>query len=156
VSLVDFSLRPAVSEDFAAIRALIHAVHINPTGLDWRHFYIAESKQGKLMGCGQIKHHRDGSSELASIAVWKEYRGAGLARAIINKLLASTETRPLFLMCRTRLGPLYEKFGFRPVEYEEMPVYFKRIKRLERVFNKAAASDDRLLVMRLDGSGGHL
>ncbi len=148
--MADFSLRPAAKADFPAIRRLIHEVNINPTGLDWRRFLLAVSAENELLGCGQIKPHGDGSIELASIAVRKEARGQGIARAVIEELLTREATRPVYLMCRARLEPLYEKFGFRTIAFDEMPRYFKSISRAERIFNKDADPLDRLRVMRLD------
>jgi len=148
--LAEFTLRPAVQADFPAIRMLIHAVHINPMGLDWRHFLVAVIPEGTLLACGQIKPHTDGSRELASIAVQMTARGQGLARAIIEALLAREKQRPLYLMCRARLEPLYIKFGFRAIKRAEMPPYFQRISRAERIFNSKAQPQDRLSVMRLD------
>jgi N-acetylglutamate synthase-like GNAT family acetyltransferase len=147
--LVDFKVREATRKDFPAIRGLIHDVHINPTGLDWRHFLVAMTQENSLLGCGQIKTHFDGSRELASVAVREQARGQGIARAIIEALLARQTNRPLFLMCRSRLEPLYEKFGFRTIDLKDMPVYFQRVKRAERIFNSMAQAEDRLSVMRL-------
>lgn len=144
-------LRQATREDQAAIRRLIHDVQINPTGLKWNRFLVAVTPENKLVGCGQIKSHTDGSNELASIAVREHARGRGISRMIIEKLLAQDDRRPLYLMCRTRLGPLYEKFGFQAIDQDEMPLYFQRISRAERIFNKNARHEDRLLIMRLNG-----
>jgi N-acetylglutamate synthase-like GNAT family acetyltransferase len=148
--LVEFTIRRAVEGDYQAIRSLIHAVQINPMGLDWRRFQVAVTSGNSLLGCGQIKPHGDGSRELASIAVREGYRGQGLARAIIDDLLRLDSQRPLYLMCRARLRPLYNKFGFHDITLEELPPYFKRIKRAERLFNSGAPPQNRLLVMRLD------
>ncbi len=147
--MVDFKVREATRKDFPAIRGLIHDVLINPTGLDWRHFLVAMTQENSLLGCGQIKTHFDGSRELASIAVREQARGQGIARAIIEALLARETNRPLYLMCRSRLEPLYTKFGFRTIDLKDMPVYFQRIKRAERIFNSMAQAEDRLSVMRL-------
>jgi len=145
--LVDLIFRPATREDFPAIRELIHTVGINPTGLDWRRFLLAVTGTGILVGCGQVKPHKDGSRELASIAVREEHRGRGVAKALIQRLLEG-QPRPLYLMCRARLGSFYNQVGFRPIGLEEMPPYFRRIARLIRAFNRSV--EDGLLVMRLD------
>jgi N-acetylglutamate synthase-like GNAT family acetyltransferase len=150
--MVDFVIRPATRQDFSEIRALIHAVSINPTGLDWRRFLVAMTPDNTFLGCGQIKPHSDGSLELASIAVQESARGQGVARAIIQALLERETTRPLYLMCRARLEPLYIKFGFHAIVQEDMPVYFKRISRAERIFNANARAEDRLKIMRILGS----
>ena len=145
--MADLIFRPATREDFPAIRELIHTVGINPTGLDWRRFLLAVTGTGVLVGCGQIKPHKDGSRELASIAVREEYRGRGVARALILRLLEG-QPRPLYLMCRARLGSFYNQYGFRAIGQNEMPPYFRRISRLVKLFNHGG--DDGLLVMRLD------
>jgi N-acetylglutamate synthase-like GNAT family acetyltransferase len=148
--LVDFSIRHAAQDDFHAIRSLIRHAQINPMGLDWRRFLVSVSQQNSLLGCGQVKLHADGSRELASIAVHEDYRGQGLARAIIDELLKQNPLRPLYLMCRARLRPFYNKFDFHDISVDEMPPYFKRIKRLEQFFNSKALPEYRLSVMRLD------
>jgi len=148
--LADFTIRPAVKEDFSSVRQLIYAVNINPTGLDWRRFLVAVAAGNEFLGCGHIKPHGDGSIELASIAVQEDARGRGIARAVIQELLAQEARRPVYLMCRARLESLYEKFGFRTIDLGEMPRYFKSIGRAERIFNKKAGPLDRLRVMRLD------
>ena len=147
--MVDFIVRPATRQDFPKIRRLIRAVAINPTGLNWLHFLVAVTPENELLGCGQIKPHSDGSRELASIAVVEHTRGMGVAREIIQELLKREQTRPLYLMCRARLEPLYVKFGFQAIHAQEMPAYFQRISRVERIFNAKAPSGDRLMIMKL-------
>jgi N-acetylglutamate synthase-like GNAT family acetyltransferase len=147
--LVDYKIRKATKEDFPEIRKLILEVHINPTGLDWRHFLVAVTLEDKVLGCGQIKTHFDGSRELASIAVQEQARGQGVAREVIEELLACETKRPLYLMCRARLESLYSKFGFRRIGLNDMPPYFRRISRVEHIFASRARSVDRLSVMRL-------
>ena len=141
-------LRPAIESDAPTIRDLIHRVGINPLDLDWRNFVIAGSADNQFVGCGQLKQHRDGSFELASLAVHQDYRGQGVARAIIEHFLACS-SRPLYLMCRPALAPFYEKFDFRVIELESMPPYFRRILRLVKalvLLTKHASPS----VMRLD------
>jgi N-acetylglutamate synthase-like GNAT family acetyltransferase len=145
-----FSLRPAAQTDFAAIRALIHAVGINPMALDWQRFTIAVDSEDRLVGCGQIKPHKDGSRELASIAVLPEWRKQGVARAIILHLL-ETQPTPLYLTCRGRLGTFYEKFGFQDVTASpDLPPYFRRLARLGKVFQQLGFFHERMLVMRVE------
>ena len=146
--MVDYFLRPARPDDFPAIRSLIRAVRINPTGLDWQRFVVAETNDGLLVGCGQVKPHRDGTLELASIAVEQDFRHQGVARALIADLLRHYP-RPLYLMCRSGLGSFYERFGFQVVPPEQMPPYFRRIQNLAGVFGILRPDGGSLLVMRL-------
>jgi len=152
-----FSLRAATREDRNAIRKLVLNGRINPSGLDWRRFVVAVSESGEIIGCGQIKPHADGCRELASIVVAPTWRGKGVARAIIEHLLAQSDDQMpnthLYLMCRSGLRPLYEKFGFRPIQEAEMPPYFKRVSRLATLLDVVRKDGEKLLVMKRAGGG---
>lgn len=142
------TIRPARETEAAQIHNLIHLVGINPMGLDWKRFVVAVNDQDEIIGCGQLKPHGQEVLELASIAVYPEHQGKGLARAIIEHLLKDSP-RPLYLMCESSLGPLYEKFGFRGISYEEMPRYFQRISKLAGLVTTLAQREERLLIMKL-------
>ncbi len=144
--MAEYTLRPATEDDSAFIKELVHRVGINPLGLDWHRFVIAVDRSGKMLGCGQLKPHGSETIELASIAVEPEFRHQGVARMIIEHLIIRAP-RPLYLTCRSGLGSFYEKWGFHPIEPDEMPPYFRRLARLAGVMN--IFFDDRLLVMRL-------
>jgi N-acetylglutamate synthase-like GNAT family acetyltransferase len=148
--MTNFILRHANETDRTSIKELIYSSEINPMGLDWKRFIVATSPNGKVIGCGQLKPHGKEVLELASIAVSSEYRNRGIARAIIERLLADSP-RPLYLMCRSRLEPLYEKFGFRAIAYKEMPRYFQRISKLAGWVETVARSGEGegLSVMKL-------
>lgn len=142
-----FTLRLAIAEDDPAIRRLVQIGRINPTGLDWRRFILGISPAGDVIGCGQVKPHGDGSREVASIVVDPDWRGRGVARAIIERLL-DENPGTLYLMCRSVLGPFYEKFGFSSLSFEEMPKYFRRISRVAGLLHALQREEDSLLVMR--------
>jgi N-acetylglutamate synthase-like GNAT family acetyltransferase len=144
-------LRQATESDANNIRALIRQVGINPMNLDWRRFVVAADPDGQLIGCGQIKPHRDGSYELASIAVHADWRNQGIARVIIENLVGEQQGE-LYLTCRKSLGSFYEQFGFRVIDLGEMPPYFKRLARLITVLSTLNLVGDGLLVMKRDRS----
>ena len=146
--MTNFTLRPARETDFSSIKGLIHLTGINPMGLDWKRFIVAVNDQDEMIGCGQLKPHGTDILELASLAVFPEYRGMGIARAIIEYLLKNS-SRPLYLMCESSLGSLYEKFGFRGISHEEMPRYFQRISKLAGLVTTLAHREERLLIMKL-------
>lgn len=141
-------IRPARESEAAQIRALIYQNGLNPTGLDWKRFVVAVDDRDQIIGVGQLKPHGGGVVELASLAVYPERRGKGVARAIIEHLVKEGP-RPLYLMCRSSLGPLYEKFGFRTIDYDEMPRYFQRISKLAALAASLNRYGERLLVMKL-------
>ena len=142
-----FNLRPAVEEDDVAIRALIKEGRINPTGLKWPRFVVVVNSVGDVVGCGQVKSHRDGSIELASLVVAAEWRGNGVARAIIEHLL-NEHPEDMNLMCRSSLGDFYERFGFRVLHEPDMSPYFRRISRLASLVEFLRKDGETLLVMR--------
>lgn len=126
-----YTLRPAQPQDDAAIRQMVNRARLNPFSLNWQRFIVAESAQGQVIGCGQIKLHGDGSRELASLAVAPDWQLRGVARAIITHLVEN-HPKPIYLMCRSSLGLFYVKFGFRVIEEAGMPPYFRRISRIYR------------------------
>ncbi len=145
--VAEFSLQPAAAADAKTIRRVINLVGINPTGLSWKRFVVAVDGEGSIIGCGQVKPHKDGSLELASIAVLPKWRGKGVARQVIEYLLQQYPGR-LYLMCRSPLEPLYRKFGFQAIVQEDMPPYFQQISRVAALYHRLAHETDYLSVMR--------
>lgn len=128
-------IRTATAADQSAIRALIRRVRINPMGLDWRRFVVAE-EAGQVVGAGQIKEHGDGTCELASIAVAPERQGAGIGGAIVQALISRHEARQggdLYLYCAPRNESYYPRFGFRRLTPAEIPGAFRGMVRLSRL-----------------------
>jgi N-acetylglutamate synthase-like GNAT family acetyltransferase len=146
--MAQFFLRPASETESAQIKELIHLVGINPMDLDWKRFVVAVNDRDEMIGCGQLKPHGKDILELASLAVYPDHQGKGVARAIIEYLLKDSP-RPLYLMCESSLGPFYAKFGFRGISYEEMPRYFQRISKLVGLATTLARREEHLLVMKL-------
>jgi GNAT superfamily N-acetyltransferase len=102
-----------------------------------------------LIGCGQIKPHRDGSRELASIAVQKGWRRQGIAAAIIQRLLAD-EPPPVWLTCMDRLVPFYEQFGFVEVkdgDGRSLPRTFRFIRTIFKPIQKLSRIPGYLAIM---------
>jgi len=147
--MTNHAIRPALESESTPIKDLINLVGINPTGLNWKRFIVAVNESGQVIGCGQIKPHGGDIRELASIAVLPEYRGQGIARAVIEMLLLENP-RPLYLMCIAHNGPMYEKFGFESIGSSQMPRHFRRIKKLFDIADVFRKSEEQLLVMKLE------
>jgi N-acetylglutamate synthase-like GNAT family acetyltransferase len=143
------TFRRAIKSDAKQISDLIHLVGINPSGLEWSRFFVAINSTGEVIGCGQVKPHGREIRELASIAVHPNHRGEGLARKVIEKLLEENPG-PLYLMCMSHNGGLYEKFGFRIPADEQLPPYFRRIKKLFNLARLFRKTGEELLVMKLE------
>ena len=147
--MTEIILRNAVESDSRLIIRLIHDAGINPTGLDWHRFIVAEDSNQQFLGCGQLKPHGKTVMEMASIAVIPSARGQGIARLIIEYFV-KTAPRPLFLTCRSQLGTFYSKFGFRVASETEIPAYFKRITRFSRIAKALHLIHVNILVMILN------
>lgn len=139
-------IRSALATDQAVIQRIVRAAHINPMGLQWNRFIVAE-EDGQVVGTGQIKTHGDGSRELASVAVIPEYQRRGIASAIIHQLLAR-ETGELYLFCRPPLEMFYELFGFRRIGRDQMPPHFRRMYGAAATFWKLARRPVQVIVMK--------
>ncbi len=149
--MTNFSIQPATKEHQPAIKALIHEANINPMGLKWERFLVALDNDGVLIGCGQVKPHGDGSRELASIAVAREWRNQGIARAIIKEL-TEQHPLPLWLTCMSRLVPFYEQFGFvEMVDRKQMPPYFRRAVQFFPLYARLMSVQGYLAVMVKQG-----
>ncbi len=130
------------------IRKIVRAAGINPMSLEWQRFIVAE-EAGKIVGVGQVKPHRDGTRELASIAVIPDHQRRGIGSAIVNALIAREHREVLHLTCRSQLQGYYERFGFRRLEPGEYPVHFARRLPLLNAFLRPFRI--RIIVMRRPG-----
>jgi len=143
------TLRDATADDQPTIRRIVRAANINPTGLDWPRFIVAE-EGGAIVGVGQVKPHRDGTREVASIAVIPARQGQGVGSAIIEELLRR-EKGTLHLTCRSRLQGYYERFGFRRLASREYPPYWARRMRVINALLRPFGI--QIIVMRRDSQG---
>lgn len=149
---MSIEIRPAVKNDQPTIRHIVRQARINPLGLNWPNFVVAEV-DGEISGVGQVKEHRDGCRELASIAVRPAYRNQGIASQLVNRLLAQESGR-LYLVCRIELEDFYRQFGFLRSPGETLPRSMQRIWRLGRwssaIMSRLGAQNFTLVIMRWD------
>jgi N-acetylglutamate synthase-like GNAT family acetyltransferase len=142
------TLRDATASDSATIRRIVRAARINPSGLYWPRFIVAEDG-ALIVGVGQVKPHRDGTREIASIAVIPARQGQGIGTAIIEELLRR-EKGTLHLTCRSRLQGYYERFGFTLLASRDYPPYLARRLRVINTFLRPFGI--RIIVMRRDSA----
>jgi amino-acid N-acetyltransferase len=151
LSQTTIQVRVARQEDQPVILRLVRRAHLNPLSLGWRHFRLAVDASGQAIGCGQVRRHGDGSRELASIVVAEAWRGRGVARAVIERLMAEAGP-PLWLTCRSGLKGLYARFGFREADPDDrLPAYFRRVRSLAKTLAVLSAREERLTVMLWEG-----
>lgn len=142
-----FEIRKAVRSNAFAIRRLIWRVRINPFGLDWRRFIVAVDLKGKVIACAQLKPHKSGVTELASVAVYEPHRNQGIAGTLIRHLLKK-QNKPVYLTCRENLTVYYERFGF-VVEKEdsELPPYFNKVRKFYKKYADIMKPEIGLAIM---------
>lgn len=145
------SIRPAHAHDKGVILRQMRQERLNPLGNRWRNFLVAENTNGEIVGFGQLKRHRDGSTELASLVVIRGWRRQGIAGALITEL-KKRGGPPLWLTCRSGLSPFYARYGFETVQDPGMmPTYFRLARILGYIHGVLWRGDQRLAIMRWNG-----
>ena len=113
-------VREAAVADGGAIRALVRsAPQMNPTGLDWPNFVVAEL-DGGLVGVAQLRPTGAGAVELGSLVVRPDQRGQGLAGRLIAAALARATGRVLIVTSVASAG-FYTPWGFRRIAPWQAP-----------------------------------
>lgn len=119
-----WTLRPATPADEPAIRALVRAERLNPTGLTHPTFIVA-CVGPLVVGAAQIRRHRDGSRELGSLVVAPTMRGRGIGKALIHTLLEQNPGR-LHVITGRKGFAAYQRLGFRLVPGHDAPAAIRR------------------------------
>jgi len=119
-AVTDPHIRPARADEQDLIRQMVKDAGLDPTGLNWPNFLIAEA-DGAVVGIGQV---RPRTPELGSLIVVPERRGEGIGGALIEAL-AATVDGPIYLECRSGLATYYAQFGFREIRPREAPMPLK-------------------------------
>ena len=124
-------IRRATVGDQAAISRLVRQARLNPRGLDWRRFVMAEAG-GAPIGVAQVRRHPDGSRELASLVVLSEHRDRGVAARMIDALLTD-EPGPVFTLVDRRHAQHFTRWDFPPVAPADLPRSMTQQLRIGRV-----------------------
>ncbi len=148
-------IRPARPADQATIRQMVRAARLAPFSLNWQAFWVAETA-GALVGVGQIKKHRDGSQELASLAVSSDFHGQGIGSALVHALL-ETVSGPVYLFCREGLEGFYARFQFRQAGPSELPGTIARLLKIAnfgmRLLGRISGRPLRIIAMQRPTEG---
>ncbi len=136
------TLRAATAADQPRITQLVRAAHLNPIRLAWPNFLVAERIEAAtphVVGVGQLRPHKDGSVELASLVVVAEARHTGVGSQLVNALIGKAD-RPLYLMCESSKVTYYQRFGFYKLTNPlTMPRSLRRFYRLATTIERIAA-----------------
>lgn len=116
---VQVQVESASAGDIAAIRRLLVKVGLPFWRHHWQNFLVVRDG-GRIVGAGQVKAYHGGTHELGSIAVDAAYRGRGIARAVLERLLEDRQ-EDVYLVCETHNQALYERFGFEVISIDSVP-----------------------------------
>lgn len=149
-------IRPATEVDRAAILGLMRRGDFNRINLRPACFLVAED-EGRVIGIGQIKRHRDGTPELASLVVAADRRGEGVGQALVRALVASHQGA-LYLFCLAELEGFYTQLGFQRVERTYLPRLLTMIHGLGNGVGRLPllAGKPRLQVIAMRSEGGQV
>jgi amino-acid N-acetyltransferase len=110
-------VRPATARDEAAVRALLAG--FDGLEVDFLASEVVVALQdGRLVGCGRLKRHPDGSLELASVATARDVQGQGVGSAVTRALLARARGRVYALALAS---DFFARHGFRETPKETLP-----------------------------------
>lgn len=125
------TVRWARADDQPVITAMVRRARLNPVGLQWQRFVIAE-RDGRAIGVAQLRRHFDGCNELASLVVEPDSRGHGTATQLVDALLAD-ERAPVYTLIDRRFVGHFARWHFTPVDPRELPRSVSRVYRTGRM-----------------------
>jgi N-acetylglutamate synthase-like GNAT family acetyltransferase len=131
-------VRRATPEDQSGITRLVRAARLNPAGLSWQGFVVAE-QDGRLVGTAQLRRHPDGALELASLVVEPRARAAGVATSMVNALL-QLESSAVYTIVDRRFADHFARWGFAPVTPAALPRSVRRTLRVGRIVTAVATA----------------
>lgn len=111
--------RKAGEADFPRIIELAGSLGLDYPGLEGDALWVAEDDTGRIVGAVALKRHLD-CLELCALGVESESRGRGVARALIEALMAEAPG-PVHLA--TVIPGFFEACGFRAID-ENIPATF--------------------------------
>ena len=116
-------LRPAVPTDRETVATLLRELELPTDGVaEWlEQFWVAEH-QGQVIGVAGMERYGD-SGLLRSVAVTREWRGTGVGRTLVDRVLEEGRTsgvREVYLLTTTA-DHYFPRFGFVCVDRDTVP-----------------------------------
>lgn len=116
---LDYQLREATETDRPAVNAIYATLGFMPWDPLSERLLVAVNGS-RLVGCGRL--HRQGEDvELGGMYVHPDFRGKGIARAILRSLVDMLDERPCYCIPFIHLASFYEEFGFEPCTQAALP-----------------------------------
>ncbi len=105
------NLRRATPEDAAWVNAAYDGVRFQHSDLS-REIVIVAELDGARAGVGRLVPAGEDAYELGGMLVFDDFRGRGVARALIGELLRHAGDRRVYCIPFADLEPVYAKEGF--------------------------------------------
>ena len=117
------TVRRSTGQDLAAVTALLQETGLPTAGAaeSLPHFLVAEH-EGHMVAVAGLELHGS-SAMLRSVAVHPAWRGSGLARQLIDRLLAEAQARGMrdIYLLTTTAEHYFPRFGFACIAREDVP-----------------------------------
>jgi len=117
---VEVSIRPATEKDEGGVRTLMRGERVNPFGIDWRNFVVAEVAGG-LAGCVQLRPVGREAVELGSWVVRADLRHRGFGAKLLDAALARAAGRRVLIVTAAARAPYFARWGFHAVRLAAAP-----------------------------------
>jgi N-acetylglutamate synthase-like GNAT family acetyltransferase len=112
-------LRTARPEETGWINEQYARVHFIPS--DVRDSIVIAEVDGERAGIGRLVEAGKGAYELGGMYVLDAFRGAGVARAIVEELIRRAGEHDLYCIPFADLEAFYASAGFRRIEADGIP-----------------------------------
>ena len=112
-------LRTARPEETGWINEQYAKVHFIPS--DPRDTVVVAEADGVRAGIGRLVEAGEGAYELGGMYVLDGFRGAGIARAIVEELIRRAGGRDVYCIPFADLEAFYASTGFRRIEADGVP-----------------------------------
>jgi len=120
------NVRLAKLDDATWINERYASVHFQPSNLS-RDLMVVAEIDGAPAGIGRLVPAGEHACELGGMLVFEEFRGRGIARAIIEELLRHVDGRAVYCIPFAELEPIYAGAGFvRIIPDETLPAYIHK------------------------------
>jgi amino-acid N-acetyltransferase len=117
------SVRRAQGEDLSAIKELLQQSGLPITGVeDWLSQFLVAEHEGHIVAVAGMELYGS-SALLRSVGVRPEWRGSGLGRQLVERLLATAQergTHDVYLLTTTA-EDYFPRFGFACISRDQVP-----------------------------------
>lgn len=116
---LNFHLREATESDRPEINAIYAMLGFMPWDPEHDHVLVAVADD-RIVGCGRLQRFGD-VVELGGMYVHPNYRGQGIARAILSALVNLLGGETCYCIPFDHLSHFYAQFGFEPAPEVGLP-----------------------------------